>query len=155
MVVLVNHYSASASEIVAACLQDHNRAVVIGERTWGKGSVQNIVELEQGKSAIKLTTAGYLRPSGKNIHRHEGAKESEEWGVKPNEGFEVKMSKADDTRWLEDRREREAIRVAKPRPPMAQEEPTEPFVDLPLQKAREYLVEQSTKIIAGKQAAAK
>jgi carboxyl-terminal processing protease len=155
MVVLVNHYSASASEIVSACLQDHNRAVVIGERSWGKGSVQNIVELEQGKSAIKLTTAGYLRPSGKNIHRHEGAKESEEWGVKPDEGFEVKTSKDDDSRWLEDRRQRDVIRVAKPRPPMAQEEPSEPFVDLPLKKAQEYLVEKAAKIVADKQAAAK
>lgn len=155
MVVLVNHYSASASEIVAACLQDHNRAIVIGERSWGKGSVQNIVELEQGKSALKLTTAGYLRPSGKNIHRQEGAKESEEWGVSPNEGFDVKTSKDDDTRWLEDRRQRDVIRVTKPKPPMAQEEPEEPFVDLPLQKAKEYLVDKAAKILAEKQAAAK
>ncbi len=155
MVVLVNHYSASASEIVAACLQDHNRAIVIGERSWGKGSVQNIVELEQGKSALKLTTAGYLRPSGKNIHRQEGAKESEEWGVSPNEGFDVKTSKDDDTRWLEDRRQRDVIRVAKPRPPMAQEEPTEPFVDLPLKRAQEYLADQAAKVLADKQAAAK
>lgn len=155
MVVLVNHYSASASEIVAACLQDHNRAIVIGERSWGKGSVQNIVELEQGKSALKLTTAGYLRPSGKNIHRQEGAKDSEEWGVSPNDGFEVKTSKDDDSRWLEDRKQRDVIKVAKPRPPMAQEPPVEPFVDLPLQKAKEYLVDKAAKILAEKQAAAK
>ncbi len=71
MVVLVNRYSASASEIVAASLQDHKRAVVIGERTWGKGSVQNIIELENGRSALKLTTAGYHRPSGQNIQRPE------------------------------------------------------------------------------------
>ncbi len=69
MVVLVNRYSASASEIVAACLQDHHRAVIMGERTWGKGSVQNLIELEGGRSALKLTTAAYQRPSGKNIHR--------------------------------------------------------------------------------------
>lgn len=155
MVVLVNHYSASASEIVAACLQDHNRAIVVGERSWGKGSVQNIVELEQGKSALKLTTAGYLRPSGKNIHRQEGAKESEDWGVSPNEGFDVKTSKDDDTRWLEDRRQRDVIKVSKPRPPMAQEEPAEPFVDLPLKRAQEYLVDKAAKILADKQAAAK
>ena len=68
MVVLVNHYSASASEIVSACLQDNQRAIVIGERTWGKGSVQKVIDLP-GHSAMKLTTASYLRPNGKNIHR--------------------------------------------------------------------------------------
>ncbi|MBI2478096.1 MAG: S41 family peptidase [Planctomycetia bacterium] len=89
MVVLVNHYSASASEIVAACLQDHKRAVVVGERTWGKGTVQNILDLEGGQSALKLTTATYWRPSGKNIHRRKDATDEEAWGVRPNQGFEV------------------------------------------------------------------
>lgn len=84
MVVLVNHYSASASEVVSACLQDHKRATVVGERTWGKGSVQNVVELQGGRAALKLTTAGYKRPSGKNIHRLPGAKDSDEWGVTPD-----------------------------------------------------------------------
>ncbi|WP_425615349.1 S41 family peptidase [Anatilimnocola sp. NA78] len=155
MVVLVNHYSASASEIVAACLQDHERATVIGERSWGKGSVQNIVELESGKSALKLTTAGYLRPSGKNIHRHESDKDGDEWGVKPNEGFEVKTTKEDDNRWSEDRRERDMIKikVAKEADPAAKS--SEPFVDKTLEKAREFLVEKTAKILAEKQAAAK
>src|SRR4029450_13742477 len=92
MVVLVNRFSASASEIVAACLQDHKRAVVIGERTWGKGSVRDVIELESGRSALKLTTASYARPNGHNIHRFPDAKETDEWGVKPNDGLEVKLN---------------------------------------------------------------
>ena len=92
MVILVNRYSASASEIVSACLQDHKRALVVGERTWGKGSVQNIIELEQGKSALKLTTAGYHRPSGQNIHRFPDASESDVWGVMPNKGYKIRLS---------------------------------------------------------------
>jgi carboxyl-terminal processing protease len=82
--VLVNHYSASAAEIVAACLQDHQRAVVVGERTWGKGSVQNIFDLDFGKSALKLTVASYHRPSGKNIHRFKDFKDADVWGVMPD-----------------------------------------------------------------------
>jgi carboxyl-terminal processing protease len=109
MVVLVNHYSASASEILSAALQDHNRAIIIGERTWGKGSVQNVIDLENGKSALKLTTAGYHRPSGKNIHRFPDAKESDEWGVMPNEGYEVKMNGAQLARLIEYRRKRDIL----------------------------------------------
>lgn len=67
----------------------------------------------------------------------------------------MKTSKDDDSKWLEDRRQRDVIRVAKPRPPMASEEPTEPYVDLPLQKAKDFLVEKSSKIVAEKQAADK
>ena len=92
MVVLVNRYSASASEIVSACLQDHKRAVIIGERTWGKGSVQNVIDLEGGASALKLTTASYHRPSGKNIHRFPKAKDTDDWGVMPNDDFKVEFN---------------------------------------------------------------
>ncbi len=92
MVVLVNQFSASASEIVSACLQDNQRAVVIGQRTWGKGSVQKVIELEQGRSALKLTTSSYLRPNGKNIHRFENSTEDDEWGVRPNPDMEVRLT---------------------------------------------------------------
>jgi carboxyl-terminal processing protease len=89
MTVLVNHYTASASEIVAACLQDHQRAVIVGQRTYGKGTVQEVLELGGGEGALKLTTASYWRPSGKNIHRFKGATEKDDWGVMPDKGYEV------------------------------------------------------------------
>ncbi len=91
MAILVNGFSASGSEIVAACLQDHERAVVIGERTWGKGSVQHVVELDGGRSAVKITTASYHRPSGKNIHRFPDSTEGDDWGVQPNENLHVDL----------------------------------------------------------------
>lgn len=94
MVVLVNHFSASASEIVSASLQDNKRAVIVGTRTWGKGSVQKVIDLP-GRSAMKLTTSSYLRPSGKNIHRAKDATEDDVWGVKPNPGMEVELQDAE------------------------------------------------------------
>lgn len=109
--VIVNKFSASASEIVAACLKDHRRAKIVGSRTWGKGTVQNLIPLEGGRSRLKLTTAQYWRPNNQNIHRHEDATEEEVWGVKPNSGFEVKLTDEEFEKVFLQRRERDVIRT--------------------------------------------
>jgi carboxyl-terminal processing protease len=108
MAVLVNRFSASASEIVAAALQDHGRAVIVGERSYGKGTVQNVIRLGDGKRDLKLTTAYYFRPSNKKIHRRPDptqpdGRESEqaEWGVMPNEGYRIPLSDQELRDWVE------------------------------------------------------
>jgi carboxyl-terminal processing protease len=144
MAILVNRYSASASEIVSACLQDHKRAIVVGERTWGKGSVQNVIELEDGKSLLKLTTASYQRPNGHNIHRFPDSKETDEWGVSPNPGYEIKLSDSEMAEVLIDRRERDIVNGKKPQT-KSDEPAKEPKADAKhpadkqLQKAIDYL----------------
>jgi carboxyl-terminal processing protease len=146
--ILVNRYSASASEIFAAALQDHGRAVVIGERTYGKGSVQNIVLMENDTSALKLTTASYWRPSGKNIHRYPNPADFaaakldvDEWGVRPNKDFEVKVTDEERLQYLSYRYDRDVIRAK----PKAEEKGKKPFEDRVLNKALEHL---RTKIAA-------
>jgi carboxyl-terminal processing protease len=120
MVVLINQNSASAAEIVSACLQDHQRAQVVGQRSYGKGSVQNILELEGGNSVLKLTVASYHRPSGKNIHRFKNAKESDEWGVSPDKGLEVKMTPEQYITYARARRQRDLVTNRRARKPQVE-----------------------------------
>ncbi|MBY0528336.1 MAG: S41 family peptidase [Gemmataceae bacterium] len=144
LVILVNKFSASASEIVSACLQDHKRAVIIGERSYGKGSVQNILKLENDNSAVKLTTASYWRPSGKNIHRFPDAKDTDEWGVKPTPGFEVPLKDEERVDYLVYRRDRDIVQGKPGSPPVKPKldkngKEKKEFVDRVLEKAKEYL----------------
>lgn len=81
LVVLIDQGSASASEIVAGALQDHGRAVIVGKRSWGKGSVQQIFHLPESGAAVKLTTNYYYLPNGRCVHRKPDA---ETWGVDPD-----------------------------------------------------------------------
>lgn len=89
MVVLVNSQSASASEIVTGALQDDHRAIVLGSRSFGKGLVQDVRTLKSGAGQLKITTAEYFLPSGRNLHKWP---DSKTWGVDPDPGFFVPMT---------------------------------------------------------------
>jgi carboxyl-terminal processing protease len=165
LAILVDRYTASASEILTACLQDHGRAVVVGQRSWGKGTVQNVLPLESGNSALKLTTATYWRPSGKNIHRGRNATDEDDWGVRPDPGYEVVLSDEEFARLMTYRRQRDfASDAVPPSPstpaedpaagatpaepsPEAGQEPSDPgpMVDRQLQRAVEYLQQELAK----------
>lgn len=90
LAVLVNARTASAAEIVAACLQDHHRAIIVGEQTYGRGTVQSLFPLVSG-GALKLTTAAWVRPNGKSLLRREG---SDVWGVQPDRDHAVPVTDA-------------------------------------------------------------
>ena len=108
LIVLVNQYSASASEIVSGALKDHHRAIIVGERTFGKGSVQMLYPLSGNQQAVlKLTTSHYYLPLGKCIHREENSKE---WGVEPDVVVEMTPEQTRDA--LGARQEADVLRDA-------------------------------------------
>lgn len=138
MVCLINGGSASASEIVSACLQDHHRAIILGSRSYGKGSVQNIQPFETG-GLLKLTTATFWRPSGRNLNKSSTAgRDEDEWGVTPDEGFLVKMSRKEENDLQDFHREMEIIR----RPDKRGETTVKDFTDRQMDAALDYLRKQ-------------
>lgn len=140
MVVIVNEFSASASEIVAACLQDHSRAIVVGKQTWGKGTVQDLITLEKNRSVLRLTTASYWRPSGKNIDRTVlQLDDPNQYGVSPNEGFEVLLTEEEMARIATARNERDQLVVGDPEQSGPAPDVDWLEVDVPLQRAVQYL----------------
>ena len=125
LVVLVNRFSASASEIVAGCLKDNDRAKVVGEKTFGKGSVQKILPINgQHGAALRLTTAKYYTPSHEVIHGN---------GIEPH--HKVKMSREDDE-LLFLQRTPGGLKMV----PEGRREAVENFVDPQLAKAMELLI---------------
>lgn len=140
MAVLVNRDTASAAEIVSGALRDHKRAVVIGERTYGKGSVQEVIELDNGASAIKLTTALYYLPKGECIHRTAAASKAGHWGVEPN--ISVPLTDAQTRNIIDARLAADRLIGATTRPATA---PAAPLMDPQLAKAIE-VVGQALKV---------
>ncbi|MDK1030824.1 MAG: S41 family peptidase [Planctomycetia bacterium] len=114
LVVLLNQYSASGAEIVAGALKDHNRAILIGERSYGKGSVQDVIYLDNGKAALKLTTSKYYLPGGRCIHREKGMTKDDEWGVMPH--IAVQMTPEEYAAIIGARRTRDVIHGNGPEP---------------------------------------
>lgn len=147
MVVLVNGNSASASEIVGACLQDHNRAVIIGEKSYGKGSVQDILPVDSTGGEIKLTIARYYPPSDRNIDKLAADSDPtiKEWGVSPDKGFELKLTREENSDLADHLRELEIIR-----PNGAKPKGEKPFDDKQLIRAVKYLKEEAKPTAKGK-----
>lgn len=106
VLILLNEFSASASEVFSGALVDHDRAVVLGTRSFGKGSVQSVIPIPSAPGAVlKITDRNYFLPSGRSIQRSD---DSAQWGVDPTPGFYVAMTD-DETREVIRRRQQEDI----------------------------------------------
>lgn len=152
--VLINQETASAAEIVAACLQDHGRAVVVGQQSYGKGTVQEVVDLPAGCGAMKFTMSSYWRPSGKDIQRPRDESDKRPWGVSPDKGYKLVLTPDDFTAWQQWRRARDVFHSQTPashtpeRPASQANKPAakttvkaepKPFVDVQRRRAVEYI----------------
>jgi C-terminal peptidase prc len=133
LVCLINGDSASASEIVSAAVQDHHRGAIMGERSYGKGSVQTVINYDGG--ALKLTNASFWRPNGKNLNKAStDGRDEDEWGVTPDPDYIIKLSRKE----REDLQEHmlKVERIARRDRPAKE---TKEFKDRQLDTALEYL----------------
>ena len=136
MVCLINEDSASGSEILSACLQDHGRAVIMGERSHGKGSVQNFEDFPLTGGKIKLTTATFWPPSGRNLNKPStSGKDEDEWGVHPDKGYLLKLERSEEMDLFEKIQNWNVI----PRRDIPAKEPKKEFKDRQLDMAMDYL----------------
>jgi carboxyl-terminal processing protease len=120
LIILVNPLSASASEIVSGALKDWGRALLVGERTFGKGSVQMLFPLDTKEAYLKLTTSHYYLPLGRCIHREEG---STTWGVDPD--VPLAMTPEEDLDMDDMRKALDIRRLPGAKPPTTQPTPQE------------------------------
>ncbi len=132
IIVLINSNSASASEILAGALSDHDRAIVIGTRSFGKGSVQTVRPLESGAGMLKMTEQYYYLPSGRLIPRRD---DSTTWGVDPTEGYYLSMTDEQRAAMLTARRNNEVIHKIDTPEPTTTEEIIEALNDVQLTAA--------------------
>jgi len=132
---LINEHSASAAEIVAGSLMDNKRAAVLGERSYGKGSVQELIPLDGNSGELKLTVAYYYLPSGRLVHRRKGA---DTWGVEPQ--ISVPMTEEQKQRVVEERSAQEQMRRPTTKPSTKAASATTQPIDIQLQRAVDTLV---------------
>jgi carboxyl-terminal processing protease len=145
MIVLVNEHSASAAEIVAGSLKDNQRALIVGTRTYGKGSVQEIIPMQEDGGELKMTVAYYYLPSGRLVHRKKGATD---WGVDPQ--ISIPMSEEGEQKVLLEQGQHELFHKPLPLATRPTTGPastqaatlpaTQPVVDIQLQQALSTLV---------------
>jgi carboxyl-terminal processing protease len=143
LIVLVNEASASAAEVVAGSLMDNRRALIIGEQTYGKGSVQELIPLDGKAGELKLTVAYYYLPSGRLVHRKKDMKDGDDYGVKPQ--ILVPMDPAQERAAMMLRRENELFKRPLPRvstrpSTSTTTAPTTQPVDLQLQRAVDTMI---------------
>lgn len=108
LVLLVNQISASAAEIVSGAVQDWDRGLIVGQRTYGKETVQNVIPIRRDRAVLKLTTAYYYLPSGRTLHGSDGR----DSGVAPD--VEVRMTPKQIKRWLEVRQKTDLLHDVDP-----------------------------------------
>jgi carboxyl-terminal processing protease len=108
--ILVDEFTASVAEIVAASLQDHKRATIVGSRSFGNASVQTITTLSNGSGAIQLTTNEYQRPSGTSLNRLSTSRDSDAWGVRPDSNFAFSPTRKQLEDWITWRQDRDRVR---------------------------------------------
>ena len=100
--------------------------------------MQELIELEPGGGMLKLTSASYWRPSGKNIHRHRDADEDDDWGVTPNEGYEVEVDEEQFAKLLSARLRRDVYKPNYENGSSSEDDLSDPQVDPQLAKAVQY-----------------